>query len=519
MVNFAKARDTREASNDPGDLSRPRGADLGVQFPLGDGRRSSTATGRSVLSDAAGAVDEGLAAQIGEHRDWRRGYLPALRSLTAAAGRSEQAALAIADTGLASITRRMVFASSQGEQPLQDAVNGPVAHRLATTTLCGSSPREATLRIPYRGNLLSGDALRRQLDDWAQRAVIEPSCAHAVASVIENPDWLALEGRRVALLGAGAEMGPFQQLTEWGVHVIAVDLPGAGPWSRLCEMAINGAGRTTLPTTVGRAESHPQLPTLAGADLLRQLPELLEWLDEAAESDALVLGNHVYADGAAHVRAAVAADALATALTDRRGQLSLAYLATPTDSFLVPSGVVEDARSRWEARRLRALQAPLRAVSRGKVFSPSYPEMIDGEDGARWGVADALIAQQGPNYALAKRIQRWRGVIARQRGTVVSFNVAPASLTRSVTRNRLLAAAYRGARHFGIEIFAPATSRALMAALLVHDLSQPSPLRAGHPEGLFVEGAAHGGLWRAAYEPRSALGVAAIAGLPGTLRV
>jgi hypothetical protein len=86
-----------------------------------------------------------------------------------------------------------------------------------------------------------------------------------------------------------------------------------------------------------------------------------------------------------------------------------------------------------------------------------------------------------------------------------------------VTRNRVLAAAYTGARHFGIEIFAPATSRVLMAALLVHDLHVPSP-GARHPEMLFSEGAAHGGLWRAAYQPRSVLGIAALTGLRTALR-
>ena len=128
-----------------------------------------------------------------------------------------------------------------------------------------------------------------------------------------------------------------------------------------------------------------------------------------------------------------------------------------------------------------------------------------------------LVAQQGPNYALAKRIQRWRGISASANGFAVSFNVAPATWTRSVTKNRVLAAAYAGARHFGIEIFAPATSRVLMAALLVHDLNQPSP-EERHPERLFSEGAAHGGLWRAAYQPRSVLGVAALTGLHTALR-
>jgi hypothetical protein len=219
---------------------------------------------------------------------------------------------------------------------------------------------------------------------------------------------------------------------------------------------------------------------------------------------------YAYADGGAHVCVTAAADALAVDLLERREGTALAYLATPTDAFVVPEDAVAEARAAYAGRGLRRiLQAPLRAVSRGRLFAPAYP-------GAST-VADVLVAQQGPNYALAKRIQRWRGVTASVSGSVVAFNVAPATWTRSVTRNRVLAAAYTGARHFGIEIFAPATSRVLMAALLVHDLHVPSP-GARHPEMLFSEGAAHGGLWRAAYQPRSVLGIAALTGLRTALR-
>ena len=41
-------------------------------------------------------------------------------------------------------------------------------------------------------------------------------------------------------------------------------------------------------------------------------------------------------------------------------------------------------------------------------------------------------------------------------------------------KNRAFAAAYAGSRWFGMEVFAPATANALMAALLVHDLRNPA---------------------------------------------
>jgi hypothetical protein len=81
-----------------------------------------------------------------------------------------------------------------------------------------------------------------------------------------------------------------------------------------------------------------------------------------------------------------------------------------------------------------------------------------------------------------------------------------------VVKNRALAAAYAGAHRFGVEVFEPATSNTLMAALLVHDLRAGTP-GLGHPWRDEAHDAVHGGLWRTAYDPRSALGLAALLGL------
>jgi hypothetical protein len=121
------------------------------------------------------------------------------------------------------------------------------------------------------------------------------------------------------------------------------------------------------------------------------------------------------------------------------------------------------------------------------------------------------VPAQGPSYALAKRIQRWRAAVARAAGTTVSFHVAPSSRTTSVVKNRALAAAFAGAHRFDVEIFDPATANALMAALLVHDLNAPAAVHA-HPWQDEAHAAVHGGLWRAPFAPRSALGLAAVLG-------
>jgi hypothetical protein len=224
---------------------------------------------------------------------------------------------------------------------------------------------------------------------------------------------------------------------------------------------------------------------------------------------SLVLGNYVYADGPVNVRVATAVDLLTQRLRADRPDLALAFLATPTDVFAVPDDAVDEATRRYrEARGIGRLRHPLRVLSGGRLLARNYPP------GIYPGVNDTLVPQQGPNYALAKRLQRWRAAEARAAGVPVSLTVAPATRTRSVLKNRLLAAAYAGAHRFGIEVFEPATSNTLMAALLVHDLSTTRPVLE-HPWQQEAYCAAHGGLWRQPYAPRSALGIAVVIGLGG----
>ncbi|MGO8904723.1 MAG: hypothetical protein ACLQMH_03780 [Solirubrobacteraceae bacterium] len=472
----------------------------GVSFPQEGGRRSTSATGRAIFADAAAAVDPDLAERILQCSDWRDEYLQLLRELTVASA-AGGSALAIARAGLESMRSRLVAERGGRESSLEDALGQfePV-REIGTGRIHGDEAPVTTLRVPYRGRELHGKTLIEQLERWVDAGSMEPSFAHAVRSLVEHPEWLSLGGRKVALVGAGAEIGPLEPLCSWGADVIALDLPRPAIWERIGALARGGAGTVHIPVAADGSQ---------GVDVLRELPEARAWLARTVGDDDLVLGMHAYADGGEHVRVSGAFDALASDFLARDPTTALAFLATPTDAFVAPQDAINAARAAYAARRLRRLmQAPAQILSGGRLFSPAYADGVS--------VADALVKQQGPNYALAKRLQRWRGIITDASGLRVSFNVAPATWTRSVTKNRILAAAYGGARHFGIEVFAPRTTRVLMAALLVHDLHQ-EPVPRSDPESLFSDAAAHGGLWRAAYEARSALGIAALAGLPSTL--
>ena len=465
-----------------------------VVFPRAeDGRRSGSALGRAVVADALRVADPAAAAAAEQESDWRTGYLRHFRALVEA-GLDD--GYDIARAGLASVHSRMRVTHGDDELALEDVFTAD-AGELGTVTVHGEAKPEQELILPYRGELLRGDGLLRQLDRWVADGTIEQSCAEAVREVAAEPGWLDLSDQRLVVLGAGAEMGPLPAVLAWGGTVVGLDLPRRPVWARVAATARQSAGTLIAPGATIED---------AGVDLLTGLPAAARWL--LGVEGRLVLGNYVYAPGEAYPRLSAAVDALAGHVQRQRSGTALAFLATPTDAFAVPADVVAQATARYAARRPPAKM--LAGLSGHRLMQPNYPP------GADPGIADSLVPQQGPNYALAKRIQRWRASVARQDGTTVSFNVAPPTRTRSVTSNRVLAAAYAGAHVFGAEIFEPATSNRLMAALLVHQLRKPRPAapRAWTDE---ATGAAHGGLWRVAYQPRTVLPMAAVRGLPAAL--
>jgi hypothetical protein len=472
--------------------------DLGVVFPAGpDGRRSTAALGRAVVADALRPVDPAGAGAAERETNWRAGYLPHFRRLVEAGIASREAALTIADAGLASLHRRMRVAGPDGaETALGDLVAAPAGRVLGTAEAVGTAEPERELSLPFRGERLRGDALRRRLDAWVENGIVEPSAAEAVRTVVAHPEWLALPGTTVVVLGAGAEMGPLTALLRWGARVAGIDLPRPQLWERVLDTARRGAGTLLYPVA---GED-------VGADLITEVPAVADWL--TGLPGHLVLGDYVYADGATNVRVSTAVDALTVRLAAARNDVALAFLATPTDVFAVPPDAVAQSVRAYAGRSrvAKLLGRPLRTLSAGRLLQRAY---LPGSDP---GVLDSLVAQQGPNYALAKRLQRWRATVARAAGTTVSMNVAPPTRTRSVLKNRALAAAYAGAHRFGVEVFEPATSNVLMAALLVHDLHTGGGPAHEQPWQDEAYAAVHGGLWRSAYAPRSALGLAALLG-------
>jgi hypothetical protein len=491
----------------------------GVEFPSSDGTRSTSAFGRAVVSAALEPVDPVGARSARAATNWRTDYVAHFRRLIEAGIDNPEGARASAAAGLSAALEHLRWSAhtdnpDQADNPdpgvsLTDVIAGRVAASgaLDTDVVRGQERPLTELAIPFRGGLLTGADRDRQLDAWVAAGAMEPSAAESIRVVAAHPEWLSLPGRTIVCLGAGAEIGAAPTLLRWGATVAGIDLRRSALWTRLAGVADDSAGTLIVPAT-GAGD----LASRAGADLLTQLPELIDWT--VGLPGDLVLGNFLYADGGTNVRISGAADALGQAVRQRGREVTLGFLATPTDAFVVPPEAVAAATAAYDGRSAAARMAGrgLRAVSRGRLLQRNYPPTAGS---AEPGINDALVPQQGPNYALGKRMQRWRATTEHDAGRPVSMNIAPPTRTRSVVKNRALAAAYAGAHRFGVEVFEPATTRVLMAALLVHDLHQPPP-RQAEPWQEETYQAIHGGLWRAAFSPRSALGLAAVLGYGGS---
>ena len=151
-----------------------------------------------------------------------------------------------------------------------------------------------------------------------------------------------------------------------------------------------------------------------------------------------------------------------------------------------------------------------------KICTKNALPLAKADDGKEFAIVDGIVPPQGPNYALAKRIQHWRAMLSRANGVPVSSNIAPSTATISVVHNKQFAAAYGGFQYFKpMWVSFQETSNAVMFALLVHDVCNPksvtnpkTPL--DNPVQLFAPGSFHGGIWRQAYKIGSIGEVAAL---------
>ena len=454
--------------------------DLGVVFPAGrsDGRRSTAALGRAVVADALRAGRPGRRAgrRAGDELAGRATWRTSAGSVEAGSRPPRDAARRSPAAGLDSLHARMRVAGAGGEHAARRLRDGarPAAARAPSRSAGRPSP-SASCRCPTAASGCAGTTCAAGWTRWVDAGVVEPGCADAVA-----------HGRRPPRVAAPCPTAPSRcsaPAPRWGrCRAAALGRPG-------------GRGRPAPPGAVAAGAGHaPGAARARCCCRCRRAPATgrrrpaptcsprcrrsADWL--GGLGGPLVLGNYVYADGATNVRVSVAVDALSRAAADARARPGARLPGHPHRRVRRPGA------TRWTqsvaaydapvGRRRRLLGRPLRTLSAGRLLRRAY-------------VAGRRPRASTTAWCRSRaRTTRWPSGCSAggppspgTAGRTVSMNVAPPTRTRSVVKNRALAAAYAGAHRFGVEVFEPATSNVLMAALLVHDLHTGGGPRARAP--------------------------------------
>ena len=490
-------------------FAKPPPPPRGLVFPVtARGDRSSTPVAKAILSAAIGAVNPEKAQKVLKERNWRFGYVKHWINMVEEQCKTPEAALAVAQAGLNKAYEVFEFVDSNGKSSsFAEAMASKSSEKFFTGFVKGEGPKsKQILEVPYKGQKLSGDALKAQVDKWVEYGTIEPSAGEAIKGCVDNQGWVDLSDRYFVLLGAGSAMGPFLVLMALGANVIAIDLDRPFIWKRLLTIAKNSCGSMTFPMKVEQKScaNDDEIYAASGCNLFTQTPQIRDWLVDLYPGKKFCVGSYAYLNGALHVQVSLAMDAICKDLSEKR-KAALAYLCTPTDLHVVTKEAHEASLEHFKDYSKKIYCMVMNLLSGGKKLRKNAMKPMAGEGGDYY-VVNGISVAQGPNYALAKRMQHWRAVIARSQGSIVSSNIAPATSTVSVTQNRTFAWAYEGMPYFKpYEIFAPETSNAVMSAILFSDLSNTKSAsnpatKLNNPNELFKYGSFNGGAWRCAYE-------------------
>ncbi len=345
--------------------------------------------------------------------------------------------------------------------------------------------------VVYRGERFGAAQLRELGGRLLERGVVSAGAEAAL-------DWLEatqldegrirLPGRKIAVLGGGAEMAPTRFWLEAGAEVLWIDV--APPPAEWREAATLG-GRLCWPA--------------GNADLLEQPQAVLATLLAFADGEPLDLGLYAYAPGRAReLRLTGVMNAIVEALP---GELvrSVTMLVSPTTPTALDAEDITAMDNRlarrpgWEAL-LAGLGLLGRGGGRATVGAAAVPRSV--------------VAIQGLSYQAAQYVGKvltaecWAAegpVAGTDQGPLrVSANTAAITRTRSLD-HPVFAAAFGGAAAFGVETFTPRQSRRVNGLLALADwLAPDSPM----PGKVRV----HGGIHTLPYPLDRALRVAAAIG-------
>lgn len=534
-----------------GKKDKKQAPELGIVFPPDNkGGRSTSSAGKKILSAAlqgCGSTEgKNAAVKVEQEKNWRFKYHKHVKKLVDLSLSSPNASLNIAKAGLDYIHSSFEFVPEVGKPAVafRDVVTSDKFSKITFSTglTKGTGSKDNLVyTVPYNGgytpsnqkppgpmHILKDQSLRNQIIDWTANGVIEPDAASAISKVSDYfKNGSNLNDCYFIVIGAGSAMGPFNKLLELGANVIAIDIPGqwfpnskrpaSGLWKRLIETAEKSPGTLYFPLSKDQNDCKTPLELYqsAGCDLMTQPREICNWLlsvlDQLPKEARLMIGNYTYLDGGKHVKLTLAADAIMQNLRQVYPKMGVAFLCTPTDIHVVSSAVNTASKKNSKCHGLGwFIEKIVQSLSCGKKLISNVLPPVQSSDGKTFHLVDGLTVAQGPNYAIAKRMQHWRAQITFEEGAIASSRIAPSTATTSVMHNKSFQWAYFGMPYFKpLEIFHQETTNAIMAGLLIHDvvISESSKNPANREKSdidntleLFRTESVHGGIWRTAYK-------------------
>lgn len=478
----------------------PKREEKGLSFPVDSkGERSTSVVGKNIIAAAMRGAKtpegEEAAAKCEKEKNWRFKYINHYMKMVKVSGASSAAAVGVAEAGLAYMHQNFEFidpatkaTTKFGEYMARNV--GPNGATFKTGELQGTGAKgPKPLVVPYKGQMLSRDALKAQMNKWAKYGTLERDAADAINTMAEK-DSVDLTDEVFVLIGAGSAMGPYGKLLEHGATVVCIDIPSnLGPravdmWKRLFNTAKNSSGKILFPMAPdSKAQSQyatdEDLIGVVGCNLTEQPAQICNWLLSICPGKRLTVGNYTYLDSDLHVKLSLAADSIMQQLGQKRPDTNIAFLCTPTDIHVINDDAHKAAVQNYGFHPGRLLEGLIQVLSMGKALRKNALPPVKSADGSTsLKICDGLSVAQGPNYALAKRIQHWRCMIAYENSKnkgVISSHIAPSTATLSVVSNRTFGWAYGGMPYFKpYEIFQAETTNALMAAQLIYDVTNPN---------------------------------------------
>ncbi|NBR65538.1 MAG: hypothetical protein EBT65_06340 [Actinobacteria bacterium] len=474
--------------------------------PISGEQIGSTSLGRAVLSAAMSNLDSSLSNSLSNQPDWRKTYQSAFACVAQAEFSSSTSMLEVATQGLIEFESRVVTESGE---LLVDAVRN--AWRLSKDLV-------ATVVIKGSGEKLIPKVCGTEtLEQMTQKHMAESG----IIAAINDLDKSRVDEDLLIALAGGAEYSPSRPWLDWGGSVAIVARPRVELWQELISRARYSAGTLYVPVLKSKlkgADSQTldddELARIAGLDLVNDFEAASGWLATLARTETrrLVLGSYAYAPGAKHIEAQAVQHCLGRVMTESlpKSRVVLTWLATPTDSHVVPVEFAEDIKSRFASR---SLLTKFRDFFYGA--RENKPTLFTNANGIALALIDPSSSVQGSSYALAKRVQRWMAYQQQAADRKVIYLVSPPAYTDSVLSYRILRASYHGAPHFGLFPYKTDVAISLATCLLLSELSSPIAVDKSNPTAIFSRLAVHAGLWRSIYKPSDLWRISTVRGILG----